>query len=212
MIWAYLTLISGTQSSVFSLAEIPINRRVGKYVSIQLFCTRERSLSSSILDNETIITYSQLTSGSPWPEVRLCQSLSESKEMLLCRSLLSLPFPPSTPPEHPARNLKTNIVDQIVCPQCSNVLTVASETLDSKNRLACQTCPFTYLMTRPIVERKNFTTKEVDAQLGGEDEFKSADKTKIQCPNNDCNGMEAIYYSVQIRSADEPETHFYKVS
>jgi len=167
-------------ASAFSLVEIPIDRQVGKYVSIQLFCTRERSLSSSILDNEGIITYSQLTPGSPWPEVRLCQSLSKSKEMLL------------------------------FCPQCSNVLTVASETLDSKNRLACQTCPFTYLMTRPIVERKNFTTKEVDAQLGGGDEFKNADKTKIQCPNDGCNGMEAIFYSVQIRSADEPETHFYK--
>ena len=32
-----------------------------------------------------------------------------------------------------------------------------------------------------------------------------------QCPREGCNGTEAFFYQVQIRSADEPMTIFYKV-
>jgi hypothetical protein len=35
---------------------------------------------------------------------------------------------------------------------------------------------------------------------------------KIQCPKEGCNGDEAAFFQVQIRSADEPMTGFYKVS
>lgn len=34
----------------------------------------------------------------------------------------------------------------------------------------------------------------------------------IQCPKEGCDGAEAAFFQVQIRSADEPMTGFYKVS
>jgi DNA-directed RNA polymerase subunit M/transcription elongation factor TFIIS len=34
----------------------------------------------------------------------------------------------------------------------------------------------------------------------------------MQCPKDGCDGEEAAFFQVQIRSADEPMTGFYKVS
>ena len=34
----------------------------------------------------------------------------------------------------------------------------------------------------------------------------------MQCPKEGCDGEEAAFFQVQIRSADEPMTGFYKVS
>lgn len=34
----------------------------------------------------------------------------------------------------------------------------------------------------------------------------------MQCPKEGCDGDEAAFYQVQIRSADEPMTGFYRVS
>jgi hypothetical protein len=33
----------------------------------------------------------------------------------------------------------------------------------------------------------------------------------VQCPNEKCDGQQAFFFQVQIRSADEPMTSFYKV-
>jgi hypothetical protein len=42
--------------------------------------------------------------------------------------------------------------------------------------------------------------------------FRSADHCAIaQCPSEDCDSSSAFFYQVQIRSADEPMTTFYKV-
>jgi DNA-directed RNA polymerase III subunit RPC11 len=38
-----------------------------------------------------------------------------------------------------------------------------------------------------------------------------ADKETVQCPNEKCRNHEAYWYQLQIRSADEPMTAFYKV-
>ena len=54
--------------------------------------------------------------------------------------------------------------------------------------------------------------KEREDVFGGESAWDNADKTKIQCPKDGCDGDEAAFYQVQIRSADEPMTGFYKVS
>jgi len=38
------------------------------------------------------------------------------------------------------------------------------------------------------------------------------DGAAVQCPNEKCRNDEAYWYQLQIRSADEPMTAFYKVS
>lgn len=39
----------------------------------------------------------------------------------------------------------------------------------------------------------------------------TGDNTTAQCPSEDCGGTKAYFYMVQIRSADEPMTAFFKV-
>lgn len=54
--------------------------------------------------------------------------------------------------------------------------------------------------------------KQVDDVMGGEGAWDNVDHTEVQCPVHDCGGERAYFYMVQIRSADEPMTTFYKVS
>lgn len=54
--------------------------------------------------------------------------------------------------------------------------------------------------------------KEADDVMGGEGAWDNVDATDVQCPDESCGGDRAYFYMVQIRSADEPMTTFYKVS
>jgi DNA-directed RNA polymerase III subunit RPC11 len=71
--------------------------------------------------------------------------------------------------------------------------------------------------------------KEVEDVMGGAGAWDNVDQTDgmfdsscgilacaevkaAQCPAQDCGGDKAFFYMVQIRSADEPMTTFYKVS
>lgn len=80
-----------------------------------------------------------------------------------------------------------------------------------RNRLECRTCPFEYAITAPIYSRRHFERKERDIVFGGPGEWDNADKTRAQCTREGCNGDEAAFFQVQIRSADEPMTTFLKV-
>lgn len=48
--------------------------------------------------------------------------------------------------------------------------------------------------------------------FGGPGAWDNAQKGQVQCPREGCDGDEAAFFQVQIRSADEPMTSFYKVS
>lgn len=123
--------------------------------------------------------------------------------MLLCT--------PSPIPSPPQPIHLTNHPLSPVCPLCANILTVsAMET--GRNRLECRTCPYEHPIERTIYSRRNFTRVEKDDVFGGSEAWDNADKTKVQCANpaNNCNGDEAAFFQVQIRSADEPMTSFFK--
>jgi Transcription factor S-II (TFIIS) len=77
--------------------------------------------------------------------------------------------------------------------------------------LECQTCPYQYILKKRYYERKTFTRKEREDVFGGPGAWDNADKAKMQCPKEGCDGDEAAFFQVQIRSADEPMTGFYKV-
>lgn len=62
-----------------------------------------------------------------------------------------------------------------------------------------------------MFSRREFERKEREDVFGGPGEWDNADKTNVQCPKDGCNGNQAAYFQVQIRSADEPMTSFYKV-
>ncbi|MCJ1372606.1 RNA polymerase III C11 subunit [Loxospora ochrophaea] len=104
----------------------------------------------------------------------------------------------------------------LFCPCCSNTLTV-THTLPSddfpngQNRLECRTCPYQFLINQRYYERKEFKRKEVEDVMGGKDAWANVDKTEAQCPRDECDSVQAFFYQVQIRSADEPMTTFFKV-
>jgi DNA-directed RNA polymerase III subunit RPC11 len=54
---------------------------------------------------------------------------------------------------------------------------------------------------------KIFTPKKVDDMLSKED-YKNVDQTSVTCPK--CEHGKAYFMMIQIRSADEPSTIFYK--
>ncbi|KAN0119748.1 putative DNA-directed RNA polymerase III subunit C11 [Hyaloscypha variabilis] len=107
----------------------------------------------------------------------------------------------------------------LFCPSCSNVLTVSTTTPaasgegdshEAVNRLECQTCPYQYILKKRYYERKTFTRKEREDVFGGPGAWDNADKAQMQCPKEGCDGETAAFFQVQIRSADEPMTGFYK--
>ncbi|KAG9243731.1 DNA-directed RNA polymeras-like protein III subunit rpc10 [Calycina marina] len=108
----------------------------------------------------------------------------------------------------------------LFCPSCANVLTVSTtkvpsptqgnNVLEDTNRFECRTCPYEYILTKRWFERKTFERKVQEKVFGGDNAEAGQQQTATkQCNSAACDGREASYYEVQIRSADEPMTLFY---
>ena len=72
----------------------------------------------------------------------------------------------------------------IVCPACSNVLTVSRVPAlqdgqsASRNRFECRTCPYQYVLDRRYYERKPMKRKEVEDVMGGRGAWDNVDQTE----------------------------------
>ncbi|KAF7328818.1 DNA-directed RNA polymerase subunit [Mycena venus] len=95
----------------------------------------------------------------------------------------------------------------LFCPTCANLLVVSSDT--GYNKWACNTCPYEFPITKQMTSRTKLVRKAVDDVLGGDEAWKHADSTQASCPK--CNNDKAYFYQLQIRSADEPMTTFYRL-
>ncbi|CZT17147.1 related to RNA polymerase III subunit C11 [Ramularia collo-cygni] len=108
----------------------------------------------------------------------------------------------------------------LFCPSCSNMLIITTVPAahcspedagnQGKNRFECRTCPYQMVLDRRYYERKAMTLKPVEDILGGAESWKNVDKTEAKCPTETCDSRMAYFRQVQIRSADEPSTSFYK--
>ncbi|KAI2617127.1 hypothetical protein GGR54DRAFT_608347 [Hypoxylon sp. NC1633] len=98
----------------------------------------------------------------------------------------------------------------LFCPECSNILTVSAAPDTGRNRLECRTCPYQHAIEQPLFARRAYQRKEREDVFGGAGAWDNADKIEVQCNNSACSGREAAFYQIQIRSADEPMTSFYK--
>ncbi|KAM6501974.1 hypothetical protein JOM56_001951 [Amanita muscaria] len=94
----------------------------------------------------------------------------------------------------------------LFCPNCANLLVTSAES--GRNKWACNTCAYEFPIEKQMTSRTRLKRKEVDDVLGGEETWKHADRTQASCDT--CNFNQAYFYQLQIRSADEPMTTFYR--
>ncbi|CAO3643671.1 unnamed protein product [Mucor fragilis] len=93
----------------------------------------------------------------------------------------------------------------LFCPHCANLLLIEN---DGGQAFFCQSCPYVYSIQSRHTSRKQLKRKEVDDVLGGADAWKNVDSTEVTCPK--CEHERAYFMLIQIRSADEPSSIFYK--
>lgn len=87
---------------------------------------------------------------------------------------------------------------------------------NSKNKsqysiFVCSTCPYSCPITSSYQNKVHLSSnkkKVVDDILGGAAAWENVDKTMTVCPM--CHHTEAYFMQIQIRSADEPMSVFYK--
>lgn len=72
----------------------------------------------------------------------------------------------------------------------------------------CKSCPYRHPIQSEVRFPLKLQTKAADDILGGAEAWDNVDKTEVQCPK--CNNDEAFWFALQIRSADEPSTIFYR--
>lgn len=97
------------------------------------------------------------------------------------------------------------------CPYCSNMLVVSASSTSASNAFVCPTCPYEFpIAGLQMFERKSLPRKQVDDVLGGAGAWDNVDQTAAQCPVESCGNDRAYFFQLQIRSADEPMTTFYK--
>ena len=92
------------------------------------------------------------------------------------------------------------------CPVCGNLLLIEEGFVGM--RFCCPTCPYTNNINTKYSSDTKLKRKEVDDVLGGADAWDNVDRTEARCPH--CNNNTAFFMQIQIRSADEPMTCFYK--
>jgi DNA-directed RNA polymerase III subunit RPC11 len=83
-----------------------------------------------------------------------------------------------------------------------------STSASSNSIFICSTCPFSCDIRHNFTNTTKLDRKEVDDILGGAAAWENVDKTAAVCPS--CSYHEAYFMQMQIRSADEPMSVFYK--
>ncbi|KAI8618140.1 transcription factor S-II-domain-containing protein [Chytriomyces sp. MP71] len=90
------------------------------------------------------------------------------------------------------------------CPNCGNLLLL--QTATGGNELFCQSCPYMMRLDKTIKKRSFFKQRKVEDIFG--QETGAWDEADAQCPR--CDVTRAAYMQLQIRSADEPMTTFFR--
>ena len=99
------------------------------------------------------------------------------------------------------------------CPHDGTLLQVNvadRDTPASTLRFFCPLCPYIHAPTRKHVLKVPTTPKKIDDIMGGAAAWENVDRTAVTCPL--CAHGEAFFMQLQIRSADEPMTTFFKCS
>ncbi|KAI3384158.1 hypothetical protein SNEBB_008192 [Seison nebaliae] len=94
----------------------------------------------------------------------------------------------------------------LFCGICGNRLSI-SENVEGVCFM-CPSCPFKQPLSQSVSQRRYPQMKEVDDVIGGSEAWKNVDSTEEKCPK--CEHDRAFFMQMQLRSADEPSTTFYR--
>lgn len=94
----------------------------------------------------------------------------------------------------------------LFCPTCANLLLIEKTLADF--RFYCKTCPYIFVVEQKVQKKMHLERKEVDDVLGGQEAWENVDQIDADCPS--CSHRRAYFMQIQIRSADEPMTIFFK--
>ena len=72
----------------------------------------------------------------------------------------------------------------------------------------CQVCPYVHEIREAYTNLLRTKKKEVEDVFGGDEAWDNVDRTEAVCP--ECSHNEAFFKQIQIRSADEPMSTFYR--
>lgn len=94
----------------------------------------------------------------------------------------------------------------IFCPNCGNRLAIGEDV--SSYSFMCPTCPYKQPIVGSVESVKYTKLKEVEDVLNDANTWKNVDQAETKCPK--CEHDKAYFMQMQIRSADEPSTTFYR--
>ncbi|OMJ66709.1 hypothetical protein SteCoe_36360 [Stentor coeruleus] len=92
------------------------------------------------------------------------------------------------------------------CPTCANCLLVEQKI--TATQFFCKSCPYVFRIRNKVSKRLELQRKPVDDVLGGAEEWANVDQIDVICPK--CPSSRAYFKMIQIRSADEPATQFFR--
>ena len=95
----------------------------------------------------------------------------------------------------------------LFCPFCSNLLLL--EKTDCL-KYFCKTCPYVFNIKKEFSSYTFYENNKTDTILGEKEMWENVATTKADCSK--CQNTDAYFKEIQIRSADEPATIFYKCS
>ena len=96
----------------------------------------------------------------------------------------------------------------LFCPTCANLLLIEKAPADF--RFYCKTCPYIFVVKQSFENKMHLDRKQVDDVLGGKDAFVGAKEATVQEGCRECGHKKAYFMEIQIRSADEPMTIFFR--
>lgn len=95
----------------------------------------------------------------------------------------------------------------LFCPTCANFLLITSGNTESSS-FYCNTCNYVFKVTETMRRPLQYTKKASETFIWTSEQEGEGDQIEITCPN--CSNNKALFKMLQIRSADEGSTLFYK--
>jgi DNA-directed RNA polymerase III subunit RPC11 len=91
---------------------------------------------------------------------------------------------------------------------CAYFPLILLSTLSLGMQYCCAACAYVRDIEKVYKSEVKLKNKQMGDVMGGDDSWQNVDKTQARCEM--CQNDEAFFMQIQIRSADEPSTTFYK--